>query len=155
MANHSGPESCGGTREGATEALTGETGRSGIEPRNQESGTPTLLSEAEGNTEQGVNRKPCDGPARSKTLHMPGSLLRRSWEISTGPGQHVPGRTGKAVRRNPAPETVEKSDSPVVCAEQRVVQEGWSPSGARMRSAISKRGGNASRAGEGGRYGEV
>jgi hypothetical protein len=23
---------------------------------------PTLLSEAEGNTEQGVNRKPCDGP---------------------------------------------------------------------------------------------
>src|ERR1700722_11945876 len=78
MANHSGPESCGRTREGATEALTGETGRSGIEPRNQESGTPTLLSEAEGNTERGVNRKPCDGPARSKTLHMPGSLLRGS-----------------------------------------------------------------------------
>src|ERR1035438_9661436 len=78
MANHSGPESCGGTREGATEALTGETGRSGIEPRNQESGAPTLLSEAEGNTEQGVNRKPCDGPARSKTLHMPGSLLHGS-----------------------------------------------------------------------------
>ena len=124
MANHSGPESCGGTREGATEALTGETGRSGIEPRNQESGTPTLLSEAEGNTEQGVNRKPCDGPARSKTLHMPGSLLHGSWEISTGPGQHFPGRTGKAVCRNPAPQTVEKSDAPVVCAEQRVVQEG-------------------------------
>jgi RNA-directed DNA polymerase len=78
MANHSGPESCGSAREGATEALTGETGRSGIEPRNQESGTPTLLSEAEGNTEQGVNRKPCDGPARSKTLHMPGSLLHGS-----------------------------------------------------------------------------
>ena len=114
MANHSGPESCGGTREGATEALTGETGRSGIEPRNQESGTPTLLSEAEGNTEQGVNRKPCDGPARSKTLHMPGSLLHGSWEISTGPGQHVPGGTGKAVCRNPAPKTGEKSDSPVV-----------------------------------------
>jgi hypothetical protein len=44
--------SCGGTREGVTEALAGETGRSGIEPRNQESGAPTLLSEAEGNTEK-------------------------------------------------------------------------------------------------------
>jgi len=36
----------------------------------------------------------------------------------------------------------------VVCAGQRVVQEGSSPSGARMRSVISERGGNASRAGE-------
>jgi hypothetical protein len=50
---------------------------------------------------------------------MPGSLLHGSWEIytgpgHTGPGQHVPGRTGKAVCRNPAPETVEKSDSPEV-----------------------------------------
>ena len=42
----------------------------------------------------------------------------------------------------------QKSDSPVVCAGQRVVQEGSSPSGARMRSVISERGGNASRAGE-------
>ena len=53
VANHSGPESCGGAREGAAEALTGETGRSAIEPRNQNSGTPTQLSDAEGNTEQG------------------------------------------------------------------------------------------------------
>ncbi len=36
----------------------------------------------------------------------------------------------------------------VLCAEQRVVREGSSPSGARMRSVISERGGNASRAGE-------
>jgi hypothetical protein len=35
-----------------------------------------------------------------------------------------------------------------VCAGQRVVQEGSSPSGARMRGVISERGGNASRAGE-------
>ena len=42
----------------------------------------------------------------------------------------------------------EKSDPSVVCAGQRVVQEGSSPSGARMRSVISERGGNASRAGE-------
>src|SRR3712207_5923143 len=37
---------------------------------------------------------------------------------------------------------------PVVCAGQRHGQEGSSPSGARMRGAVSKRGGNASRAGE-------
>ena len=36
----------------------------------------------------------------------------------------------------------------VVCAVQRVVQEGSSPSDARMRGVISERGGNASRAGE-------
>ena len=96
MANHSGPESCGGTREGATEALAGETGRSGIEPRNQESGTPTLLSEAEGTMEQGANRKSCDGPARSETLHMRGSPLHRSWEISIVPGEEG---TGSAERR--------------------------------------------------------
>lgn len=114
MANHSGPELCGDAREGITEALAGETGRSGIEPRNQESGTPTLLSEAEGNTEQGVNRKPCDGPARSKALHMPGSLLHRSWEISIAPGSKPPGSAGKADSRNPVPQAVEKSDSPIV-----------------------------------------
>ena len=43
---------------------------------------------------------------------------------------------------------LEKSDFAIVCAGQRVVQEGSSPSGARMRGAISERGGNASRAGE-------
>ncbi len=42
----------------------------------------------------------------------------------------------------------EKSADAVVCAGQRVVQEGSSPSDARMRGVISKRGGNASRAGE-------
>src|SRR6266851_6718963 len=47
----------------------------------------------------------------------------------------------------------QKSAEGVVCAEQRVVQEGRSPSGARMRSAVSKSGGNASLAGERGRYG--
>ena len=43
----------------------------------------------------------------------------------------------------------------VPCAEQRVVREGSSPSGARMRGAISKSGDNTSLAGEGGRYGEA
>ncbi len=41
----------------------------------------------------------------------------------------------------------EASERLVVCAGQRTDQEGSSPSGARMRSAVSERGGNASRAG--------
>jgi hypothetical protein len=40
-----------------------------------------------------------------------------------------------------------ESDPLVVCAEQRVAQEGLSPSGARMRSAVSKSGSNVSLAG--------
>jgi len=47
------------------------------------------------------------------------------------------------------------ADKPVVCAGQRIDQEGSSPSGARMRSAVSKSGGNASLAKESERYGEA
>ncbi|MGA2330033.1 MAG: reverse transcriptase domain-containing protein, partial [Bryobacteraceae bacterium] len=114
VANRSDPESCGGAREGAAEALIGETDRPGIEPRNHESGMPTLLSDAEGNTEQGVNRKSCNGPARSETLSMPGSLLHRSWEVSSVPVSQGAGRAGKAFRRNPAIHADEKSDTPIV-----------------------------------------
>src|SRR6267154_2788878 len=42
----------------------------------------------------------------------------------------------------------QKSAEGVVCAEQRVAHEGLSPSDARMRSGVSKSGGNASLAGE-------
>jgi len=49
----------------------------------------------------------------------------------------------------------ERSYERVVRAEQRDVQEGSSPSGARMRGAISKSGGNASLAEESRRYADV
>jgi hypothetical protein len=41
-----------------------------------------------------------------------------------------------------------QSDSSTVCAGQRIIQEGSSPSDARMRGVISKSGGNASLAEE-------
>ena len=85
---------------------------------------PTLLSEAEGNTEQGVNRKSCNDPARSETLRTPGSFLHRSWEVSSVPAPLGPGGAGKANSRNPAIDADEKSDTPILCAEQRIVQEG-------------------------------
>jgi hypothetical protein len=64
-------------------------------------------------------------------------------------------RSAKAQSHNADMHDPEKSDRAVVCAEKRIDQGGSSPSGARMRSAISERGGNASRAGEGRRYGEA
>ena len=50
LATHPGPESCGGIREGAHEALTGEsTGEVSSHEINLNR-LPTLLSKAEGNT---------------------------------------------------------------------------------------------------------
>jgi len=110
-ANHSGPESCGDARESAAEALTGETGGSGIEPRNQKFGTPTLLSEAEGKMSQGVTCESWGSSARSETLHTSGNFLHRSWEISAVPDGTTSGDPGKAKSRTPGESTGEKSDA--------------------------------------------
>ena len=114
MANHSGPESCVTHREVWGEALTGETDRPAIEPRNEtESGMPTELRLPEGNTGQGDNRKPCLDPTRSETLSMSGSDLYGSWEVSAMPAK-LTGGTGKVEDRNPVVHVVEKSDTPIV-----------------------------------------
>ncbi len=99
MANHSDPESCGMHREVYIEALTGETDRPAIEPRNQEFGMPTLLSDAEGNMVCSENRKLYTDPTRSETLCMSGSLSHGSSESSLAscPQDGV----GKVNDRNP------------------------------------------------------
>ena len=84
VANHSGPESCGDASEGITEALTGETCRLGIEPRNQESGMPTPLTEAEGNTGQGDNRKPSPIPRGPRPQHACTRLVREPGDLRVG-----------------------------------------------------------------------
>ena len=101
-------------REVHVEALTGETGRPAIEPRNQESGMPTLLSEAEGNMVHGDNRKLCADPTRSQTLCMSGSLSHGSSEISSVPSATRLGGVGKVNDRNPTIHADEKSDTPIV-----------------------------------------
>jgi len=111
LASHSGPESCGGAREGVAEALTGDTGGSAIEPRNPDFGTPTQLSDAEGNMDQGDNSETWVSPARSETLHTPGSFLNRSWEISAAPGETTSGGSGKAKSHTPGQSAAEKSDA--------------------------------------------
>ena len=114
MANHSDPESCDRHREVYVEALTGETDRPAIEPRNQDSGMPTLLSEAEGNMMYDDNRKSCIDPTRSKTLCMSGSLSHGSSEILSVSGASWPDGVGKVNDRNPAIDADKKSDTPIV-----------------------------------------
>ncbi|MBV8844507.1 MAG: hypothetical protein JO307_16995 [Bryobacterales bacterium] len=72
---------------------------------------PTPLSDAEGNMNQGDKSESWSSPARSETLHTPGSFLHRSWEISAVPGQTTPGGSGKAKCQAPNPPAVEKSDA--------------------------------------------
>jgi group II intron reverse transcriptase/maturase len=114
LASHSGPESCGGACEGAAEALAGETGGSAIEPRNPEYGTPTQLSDAEGNMNRDDTRESWGSSARSQTPYTPGSFLHRSWEISAVPGGTTPGGPEKAKSRTPGQSMAEKSDALVV-----------------------------------------
>src|SRR5437763_14513901 len=111
LANHSGPESCGGAREGAAEALAGETGGSAIEPRNPKSGTPTPLSNAEGNMNQGDRCESWGSPALSETLHTPGRVLYSSWEIPAERGATTPGSSGKAKTHTPGQSSEAKSDA--------------------------------------------
>ncbi len=111
MANYSGPESCVAHREVCGEALTGESGRPAIEPRNQQFGMPTALTVPEGNKGHGDNRKSCPDPARSETLRMSGSLLHGSWEVSAVPDGTMSGGTEKVNDRHPVIYAAEKSDA--------------------------------------------
>lgn len=65
IAIHPGPESCGAAREGVAEALTGECAGQPLSREIRQSGAPTLLSEAEGHTGEGVTRESSTGPTRS------------------------------------------------------------------------------------------
>jgi hypothetical protein len=81
--------------------------------------------------------------------------MHENREISSTPWSDDQGRSAKAINQTVDTHVLEKSDCAVVRAEQRVVQEGSSPSGARMRGAISKSGGNSSLAEESRRYAHV
>jgi hypothetical protein len=65
-----------------------------------ESGAPTLLELAEGNTGHGAIREPWSGPARSKTLRMYGISMRENREIPWPPVRLI---TGRAAQGRPRP----------------------------------------------------
>lgn len=115
IANHPGPESCGGAREGVVEALTGESAGQPLSREIRQSGAPTLLSEAEGHIGEGATREPSASPTRSKTLSMRRSSPNRNCEISSAPAaQLAAGGSGKAIGRTPDIHVGEKSDACVV-----------------------------------------
>ncbi len=115
IANHPGPESCGGAREGAIEALTGDSAGQPLSREITQSGAPTLLSEAEGHIGEGATREPSTSSTRSKTLSMRKSSANRNCEISPVPAAKLAaGGSGKAIGRTPDNHAGEKSDARVV-----------------------------------------
>src|SRR4030043_2456422 len=85
LASHTGPESCAGLREAAGEALTGVHADQPLSSEIKSSGTPTQLSNAEGNIEHDDMRESCSSPAESKTLCMRGNSLHGNREVLSVP----------------------------------------------------------------------
>jgi RNA-directed DNA polymerase len=144
VATHSGPESCGGIREGAGEALTGEAAGQPLSREIGKSGVPTPLSYAEGNTKGGATREPLEDSTRSKTLSMRKSPSYRNWEISPVPAANLAsGVPGKAVGRNPGITTDEKSDACVLPMNDPNNGDGSKPAPAEGREGRRAAKGNA------------
>ena len=115
LASHTGPESCAVGRKAFGEALTGVHADQPLSSEIKCSGTPTLLSCAEGNTEQDVMRESCSGPAESKTLCMRGNSLRGNRDIPSVPADDGSvGRSEKVSSRTSDMYADGKSDGPIV-----------------------------------------
>ena len=101
VANHNGPESCGGARKGGSEALTGESAGWVL------SREKSLVRDADPVEERGRRQSTCRFgkahwyPARSETPGMHGNNLRENREILRPPKPARLGRIEKSkdVRR--------------------------------------------------------
>src|SRR5476649_2800856 len=115
IANHSGPESCRGGGNSAREALTGEnTGRE-IELRNQESRVPTMLHQAEGETQGDHQGKTPRDPAESKALRMCEHSLHGNRETPGAPdADGAEGQSEKATNLNSDMHANGESHGPIV-----------------------------------------
>lgn len=98
VATHDDPESCIVVCEGGGEALTGARVGRAIEPRNQGSGVPTRLTDAEGNTDGSVRRELPADPARSKNLRMRGISMRENREVPRSPAVVIKRRAAQGRR---------------------------------------------------------
>jgi hypothetical protein len=94
IANHGGPESCVDFRKDAGEALTGVRAGWAIEPRNQGSGVPTPLSEAEGNIAGSVTASWQRTPRGRRTCACTESPCARTGR-SDGRPLHKDGAAGR------------------------------------------------------------
>ena len=114
VAIHDDPESCDTACEGDVEAFDRGTYGLGIEPRNQSTGTPTPLTEAEGNTL--ATRFSCGGPDASMVPRgrrpLAASRCWRSPECSARREGHEPQaddeRSGEVRRARSTDEVIER-----------------------------------------------
>ena len=124
VANHIGPAVVV-SREGQGEASAGD--RAGWPLSRESVVIPGAdgVTKAEGNTSAPRQREWRFDPAWSETPACVGTLLYGNREISWLAAECAPAvRAGKAGGPKPAMNGDEKSDPFVVCAEQRVNQEG-------------------------------
>lgn len=82
VAIHDDPESCSGAREGVVEALTGARTGWVLSREIRHFGTPTPLTEAEGNTDGAESARSSPVPRGRRPHCMFGTSLRENREIS-------------------------------------------------------------------------
>ena len=85
---------------------------------------PTLFCEAEGHIKGDDTREPPMNPAQSQTPGMSGNSMRENRETPLVSGSSTPDRLEKATSYTPSVNAGGEADEQVVCAEQRLVQEG-------------------------------
>jgi len=98
VATHGGPESCVVVCEGGGEALTGVRAGRAIEPRNVQSGVPTL-SEWRKATSAAADREASSDPAWSKNQGMYGTFMRENREVPCPPVRVITGRAAQGTLR--------------------------------------------------------
>jgi RNA-directed DNA polymerase len=125
LASHPDPESCGGGRKAAGEALTGAHAGQPLSCEIRWSGVPTPFPEAEGHTAASDQGEPAADPAQSQTLRMRGNSSHGSREVPQAPAADgVTGRPEKVKDRASGMYAWGKSDGSIVCAGQHVDREG-------------------------------
>ena len=126
LTGHIDPESCGGVREGAAEALTGAHAGQPSSCEIRPFGVPTPLSNAEGNITGRANGERPVNSAQSETLSMRGNSLHGNREIPQVPADDgSAGRPEKATGCTSGMHACGKSDGRVV-PEQPAKESGQS-----------------------------
>jgi hypothetical protein len=125
VANRPDPESCDAGRKVWVEALTGAHAGWVLSLEKGVSERRRRQARAEGNTNGIVSARFRIGSAGSQTPSMHGNSMHGNQEIPVLPAALRKRRAGRGTHKDkPFAHGAGKSDCCVVCAEQRVIQEG-------------------------------
>ena len=118
LASHPDPESCGGSRKTVAEALTGAHAGRTLSCEIKEFRVPTLLIEAEGDTDRGAIASLESDPAQSENPGTHGNFLRENRETPQTPTLGFrAGRSEKAVSPTSDMHVGGESDNRIVPAK--------------------------------------